>query len=66
MQSHQNLPVYNFHKNICVIRREQEHDAAIVMADSKNFLYKFHNEIRLLDNCDTQSNDRQVWKCRER
>lgn len=57
-----NSPVYNFHKNICVIRREQEHDAATVMADSKNFSYRFHNGIRLSDNCGTQPNDRQACK----
>lgn len=52
--------MYNFHKDIFVIRREQEPDGATMMADSKNFSYKFRNGIRLLDNCDTQSNDRQA------
>lgn len=57
-----NLPVYNFHKNICVIRRVQEHGAVTMMADSKNFSNKFRSGIRLSDSCDTQSNDRPAWK----
>lgn len=58
--------MYNFHKNICVIRREQGPDAVTMMAYSKNFSYKFHNEIRLSDSCDTQSNDRPIWKVRRK
>lgn len=59
-------PVYNFHKNICVIRRGQEHGAVTMMADSKNFSNKFHSGIRLSGSCDTQSNDRPAWKLKQK